>query len=156
MHRQGRDDAIDMAKGPLITGLGFYLIGLTALFYHWSKVNLVAEVARRWPAITEHGKYLKPTHGLALLVGITVIVFVWLRSHRKAKRDAIFQRFNQSVTEHEVKNGHWVVLMFFVGGFAFAMSSAFALYPLVILILAGLIVGNVVVYRRHYRRGVVH
>lgn len=152
MHRQGRKprDAVAMSEGPLITSLGIYLVGLVPVLYHWQGINLIHLVADHWPAITEHGKYLKPTHGLALLIGIAVIVFVHLRFHRKVRREAIVQWFS-TASEREVRNGCWVVLAFFFGSIAFAVSSVFAVYPVMWLIVFGLIVGNVVVYRRHYR-----
>jgi len=153
MHRQGRHhrDAVDTAVLPLITALGVYMAGFYALVHHATGVNAILVVAKYWPEISEHGKYLKPIHGIGVLTGIAVIVFCYIRLERPAKREAIEARFFKTTDERELAIGHWLVLLFYLSAPVFAFASASKIFWLVGLIVAALVVGNVIVYRKHYK-----
>lgn len=151
MLRQGRDDAVEMSRGPLTVSLILYVLGFIPLIDRWFGVSLNLMIAEIWPKFSDPGKFLKPSHALALLVGIAVFFLVAKRFHRPEMRNMIMQRFSTAKLQ-ETKNGGLVVMAFYISSIAFAVSMVFAFYPLALLIVAALAIGNVLVYRKYYAK----
>jgi len=153
MRRQGRrpQDAIDTAIMPLGLSLGLYSLGTIGLIDYLGGVNLTLTVAGYWPKISEHGKFIKPMHGIGVLVSFVILFFLYFFFTRLARREAIENWFAKTTSANEIKNGHWAVWAFVISSFSFAIASFFPAFWVIGLIIAALTIGNFMVYRRHFR-----
>jgi hypothetical protein len=94
------------ALGILIVPVSLYIAGLVILFGDFIHINLFKKVADVWPNICDHCKYFKPEHGLALIIGIFTIVWIYFHFEKQDKCAKISIRFSSS-TESEMKVGYW-------------------------------------------------
>jgi len=133
MERLGRDGAHESSMGVLILTVGMYTMSAIAAVWWLFDTNIPKAVMSFWPEIHPTARFLRPQHGLGILVTIAASIYVYLAygSTRRYARISIFS----NASKQELQLGPWIVLGFPFSTVALVAAVAFKHVPMTVIIL---------------------